>query len=167
MTFIIRKKQVRVNVLSVSIRKQSGRAFRLCRPAVISLILDLEFLIQNADCIQNTDHRHTGIRKHSHPHIGQTKQTKYHDQCFDHQSKCNILFCNSSRCSCNLQRLRDCFHRRGHKYHVCSFNRCIRSASHRSSHICAARTGASLIPSPTNITLPCFCRIFCNSVTLS
>lgn len=55
LTFIIRKKQVRVNVLSVSIRKQSGRAFRLCRPAVISLILDLEFL--DTECGLHSEYR--------------------------------------------------------------------------------------------------------------
>ncbi len=143
MTFIIRKKQVRVNVLSVSIRKQSGQSLSTVPPC--GNIIDFGFRVSYTECGLHSEYRSpaTPVSANTAIHIlARPSRPNTMTSALITRANATFLFCNSSRCSCNLQRLRDCFHRRGHKYHVCSFNRCIRSASHRSSHICACQNRA-------------------------
>lgn len=62
---------------------------------------------------------------------------------------------------------RDRVHAGSHKYDISSLDRGIRTTAIAAPTSAPARTGASLIPSPTNIALPLSARSFCRISSLS
>ena len=123
--------------------------------------------IQHADRIEYAQHSHAGIGEYGQPHGCDTEQTRIHNEDLDRECKHDVLLGDDIRLAGDLDRDRD-----GVRSAFMNTTSAASIAASAPLPIAAptsapASTGASLMPSPTNITAPRFSRISVSADSLS